>query len=76
MDNRAALILLIGGISFIYWLHNSDRLAPIVQIVKGAAPVPPAAPDPFAGSSFSDWSRVLDFGFGIPGVGLIGSVNK
>lgn len=35
MDNRAALVLVIAGTSFLFWLHNTDRLGAVVAAVKG-----------------------------------------
>lgn len=34
MDNRAATVVLIVGLSFVFWLHNTERLRPIIDTIK------------------------------------------
>ena len=74
MDNRAATILLIAGLSFVFWLHNTDRLSSVVNTIKS-----PVTGGGGVSPSPSSWDGVVPlnpFGFGTIGAGLIGSVNK
>lgn len=72
MDNRAATVLLIVGLSFVFWLHNTERLGPIVEMIK--SPSGGKTTEGSSGGAVSVFSLPKD-SF-LPGAGFVGSVNK